>query len=369
MPKVVHILPGKANPDRLNGVNKVVSAIAAQAFQTGHNVEVWGISADTDASPQHIFPFQLFKGDTKRFVVPYDLQQAILGQAAGTCFHLHGALIPLYYSITRLLHTHGYRYIVTPHGALLKRSLRRGWWYKYIYAACYERTILRQARFIHCITRIEKDELAGLCKNLPVKIIPNGTFYRDPPQRPKPHDEPVFLYMGRFDKRHKGLDILLKAFAIFRQSSRGQLILMGEGPDHGWLNRAITDLHLQSCVQIVPPHYGADKDAMLERCDIFVHASRWDVMPTGCLEAAAHGKPLIIPKATGLSTYIRDYHAGWITLSRHPSELAQKFNLAAKSWRKGQSFAIGQQANAIIHDKLRWDVIVPKFYQALYPHD
>jgi hypothetical protein len=42
--EIIHIVLGKANPDRMNGVNKVVYQLATKQVEFGENVAVWGLS-------------------------------------------------------------------------------------------------------------------------------------------------------------------------------------------------------------------------------------------------------------------------------------------------------------------------------------
>ena len=42
--EIIHIILGKANPERMNGVNKVVYQLATQQSHSGRDVKVWGIT-------------------------------------------------------------------------------------------------------------------------------------------------------------------------------------------------------------------------------------------------------------------------------------------------------------------------------------
>ncbi|MBK7805817.1 MAG: hypothetical protein IPJ51_05910 [Saprospiraceae bacterium] len=44
--EIIHIVLGKANPERMNGVNKVVFQLATKQAESGRNVSVWGITKD-----------------------------------------------------------------------------------------------------------------------------------------------------------------------------------------------------------------------------------------------------------------------------------------------------------------------------------
>ncbi len=48
MSKIFHILPGKANPNTLNGVNKVVDAVATEQAKMGYDVTVGGVANNTE---------------------------------------------------------------------------------------------------------------------------------------------------------------------------------------------------------------------------------------------------------------------------------------------------------------------------------
>ncbi|HEY1096071.1 MAG TPA: glycosyltransferase family 4 protein [Alphaproteobacteria bacterium] len=367
-PKIVLIIPGKANPHRLNGVNKVVYSVAQEIHNAGNPVDVWGISADTKVETSYPFPLTLFQGSVRSFCLPEGFQDAITAQPAGTIFHLHGVMNPLYFTLARYFKAQGLPYVVTPHGALLKRSLRRGFWYKYLYLILFEKNVLRNAKAIHCITDKEKSDLKKWCKPSRIKIIPNGTVIQKKHKRPHAkHEEPIFLFMGRFDIQHKGIDLVLAAFAAYHQKAhKGQLILVGRGYDEDWIKARIRELHLSHKIRILPPQFDQDKDDLLARVDIFVHPSRWDVLPTSTLEAAAAGLPLIISKASGFGSKIHNYHAGWTTYTDHTSELAQKFLLAYKRWMQGKTIEIGRNAQKMIADHFLWSKIVPDYYEKLY---
>ena len=42
--EIIHLILGKANPNRMNGVNKVVHELATTQVEKGISAEVWGIT-------------------------------------------------------------------------------------------------------------------------------------------------------------------------------------------------------------------------------------------------------------------------------------------------------------------------------------
>ena len=54
--EIIHLILGKANPERMNGVNKVVHEMATNQVQRGYLVQVWGITP----KPVHDYPDRIF---------------------------------------------------------------------------------------------------------------------------------------------------------------------------------------------------------------------------------------------------------------------------------------------------------------------
>jgi hypothetical protein len=76
--EIMHIVLGKANPERLNGVNKVVYNLATAQTIAGKKVEVWGITPDTVHNyPERHFKTQLFKTSAFPFGIDKKLIEAV----------------------------------------------------------------------------------------------------------------------------------------------------------------------------------------------------------------------------------------------------------------------------------------------------
>src|SRR6201996_597142 len=77
--EVIHLILGKANPDRMNGVNKVVHEMATNQVVNDYPVQVWGITAQPNHDyPDRIFPTRLFQSCRNPFRVDPALKQALL---------------------------------------------------------------------------------------------------------------------------------------------------------------------------------------------------------------------------------------------------------------------------------------------------
>ena len=75
--EIIHIILGKANPNRTNGVNKVVNSLATYQTKKGIKISVWGITKN----PIHDYPERnyetiLFK-ETSKIFLPKGIKEEI----------------------------------------------------------------------------------------------------------------------------------------------------------------------------------------------------------------------------------------------------------------------------------------------------
>ncbi|MBK7967157.1 MAG: hypothetical protein IPK10_19045 [Bacteroidetes bacterium] len=129
--KVIHVVLGKANPNRMNGVNKVAHQLALSLYSFKVPVEIWGITR-TPSNPVYArpFPTKLFRAQPIYRDLDPALILAISKESKGTIFHIHGAFIHDFYKLSRLLKEFNFEYVYTPHGAFNKIALEKSKWLK-----------------------------------------------------------------------------------------------------------------------------------------------------------------------------------------------------------------------------------------------
>lgn len=102
-----------------------------------------------------------------------------------------------------------------------------------------------------------------------------------------------FIGVGRFAHKHKGFDILLKAFAEYckRHNDGWTLELVGEGPEQQMYEKIIKENNIGDRVIISPftnniqEHYAG--------ASVYVLSSRWEGFGLVLIEAMSHGLPII----------------------------------------------------------------------------
>lgn len=105
-------------------------------------------------------------------------------------------------------------------------------------------------------------------------------------------DSKRFLAVGRFSRKHKGFDLLIKAFNIFaHNNSDWCLDIVGEGPEEQMYKDLIEDYQLENRINIHPfTNYIQD---FYSRAQVYVLSSRWEGFGLVLVEAMAHGLPII----------------------------------------------------------------------------
>lgn len=101
-----------------------------------------------------------------------------------------------------------------------------------------------------------------------------------------------FLAIGRFTHRHKGFDLLIKAFNIFAQQDKEwTLDLIGEGVEEPLYQQLIADYGLEQRITIHP--FTKDIQQYYSNAQIYVLSSRWEGFGLVIVEAMSHGLPIV----------------------------------------------------------------------------
>ena len=101
-----------------------------------------------------------------------------------------------------------------------------------------------------------------------------------------------FLAIGRFSPKHKGFDLLIKAFAKFAQTNNDwTLEIVGEGEEEIIYRQLIIENKLEKRVKICP--FTKDIQRHYAGASAYVLSSRWEGQPLVLVEAMAHGLPIV----------------------------------------------------------------------------
>lgn len=363
--KIFHILSGKANPNSLNGVNKVVHALATEQLRQGHDVTVIGIADNDCMRHQPEYSYHLYQKCTIPFCVPAQVKKLLTEQSdKETIFHFHSVFIPWFLPLMRFLKAHGRHHIIyTPHGAIMEASMKG--WKKRLYLSLVESRIMRSAESVHLIG--EQTERNRFITPYAGRIvcIPNGFGMENIP----PSDQSYGKVIGalcRLTCFQKGLDLLIPAFAEYRRhGGRYFLKIAGDGEDRQKLQEMIQQEGMQDAIMLVGPVYDEQKWDFLKSCVAHISPSRFEGLPTACLESAAVGCIQLTDEATNMGEYVRKYHAGSVIGHPRPSEITAQL-LAFDKLNEEEIMQMRLGAQRMISEELNWELITKRVLTELY---
>jgi glycosyltransferase involved in cell wall biosynthesis len=107
---------------------------------------------------------------------------------------------------------------------------------------------------------------------------------------------PTIVTAARLAKQ-KQLDGLLRAFAQVVKVTPARLLILGEGPLRGELEKLCQELGIADAVAM--PGYDPNPYRYMANCDVFVLASAWEGCPIALQEAMAAGAAVVVTDAPG----------------------------------------------------------------------
>ncbi|MGW5267720.1 glycosyltransferase [Rhodococcus sp. NPDC003994] len=166
-------------------------------------------------------------------------------------------------------------------------------------------------------------------------------------------------WLGRFDIKHKGLDLLVGAVSGMSPASRPFVRLVG--PDYAGdkdrLRAMVSAAGLDEYFSIEEPLSGAALEAFILQASLIVHPARWEAFGRSIVEVMALGTPIAVSSASQISAVL-------------PDDGVVKFDCTVESLREvlgnvpsgSQRERMVQASEHWVRDYLSWDVCVDRFW-------
>ena len=255
----------------------------------------------------------------------------------------------------------GIPYVVCPHGLYHPDLLKRSRWRKLPYGIFFERPFLNAASAIQVFAQEHQELLVNYGVRRPVLVVPNGFDGHEVSEAPAPQISQQasyrFLYLGRLDSHSKGLDLLLRGFALGicggKLPSTLRLDFIGaDGGDRHKLESLADRLSITQNVRFIGHVSDRSPAAIIGSYDLLVLPSRFDGFGLVVLEAMAAGKPVIVSEEAGISSYVKKAQCGYLVRPDSDSislGLIRAFQTRDK-WR-----SMGDKGKHFAHEHLTWD--------------
>jgi glycosyltransferase involved in cell wall biosynthesis len=365
--EIIHLILGKANPNRMNGVNKVVFQLATNQQNEGKSVAVWGITANPihDYGERN-FKTNLYLAHRNPFKIDQKLKNDLLKYKDQIIVHLHGGWIPIYASLALFLHKNNIKFVLTPHGAYNTIAMQRSNWRKKIYYTLFEKKVLKYASKIHSLGASEVEGLNSFFPNQKSVLIPYGFENTNvAPTEYVKTKEFIIGFVGRIDIHTKGLDILVKCCKSLKEKNIPfKLWFVGDGelPE---LKKMVEENSIEENCTFYGSKFGNDKNEIIQQMTIFTHPSRNEGIPTAVLEAASFGKPSVVTNATNIGEYLINYNAGLVIQNENVDELTDAFITLFEKWETNELANYFTPCLKLVNEGFSWKNIVNQ-YDILY---
>ena len=331
--RILQVVPTYLPATRYGGPIYSVHGLAEGLSKLNHDVHVFTTNVDGSKNSRVPLACPVDMDGVKVWYFPAGRPRRIfrspaLGKALARMLpkfdlvHLHSVFLWPTWAAAVECRKHGVPYFVSPRGMMVKELVQRksplvkSAWIRFI-----ERTNLEHAAAIHVTADIEGAELEKFGFSLPPVInIPNGVA--------KPSNvaddlintdvqklcarQPLILYLGRINWK-KNLPELVRAMS---DVPCGHLGITGYDEDNHsrMLIDAAGSVGLERVTVLARPMIGADKEALLRACKVFVLPSLSENFGNTVLEAAIRGKPVVVSEGAGAATLVREHQSGLVCL-------------------------------------------------------
>ena len=169
--KVIHVVQGKVNPNRSNGVNSVIYGLT-NSMKNLIDVEVIGISNGVESDTV------IIRGQVKVVLFPNNrtaLNYLKRNKNNIDLVHLHSVWQWTNVVVSSYLRKFNIPYVLTIHSGLSEDRVRQSkYYFKMIFQYLFQRKLMDSAKIIQAITREEILEISRFTKNKSIHYITNG---------------------------------------------------------------------------------------------------------------------------------------------------------------------------------------------------
>lgn len=380
--RVLHVIPGLAATTGGPPVAVIESSLALNRL--GVETAIFTTDVGESASARHHrrateedlpegaseLDVRVYRARTPmRWVFSPALYRALEEQARDfDVVHIHSLFLFPQFAAFRGARRNGVPYVVSPRGSLdpyLRRKSRAA---KAIAAALWQRGMLEGASALHVTSDEESRLVRDVARLVPRAVIPNGirwAAYQDLPPASEFRDRhlaggaaPLVLYLGRLSPK-KGLDVVIRAFAIAQRSVPDARLVIAGPDDDGMLPRlqSIAEQEgVADSVTFTGMLRGREKFSALAAATIWALPSHTENFGIAVAEAMAAGLPVIVSPGVNIAPEIEAADAGVVC---EQSAAAFGAEIASLLRDEARRVEIGARARAFAR-RYDWDVVAPQ---------
>jgi glycosyltransferase involved in cell wall biosynthesis len=271
---------------------------------------------------------------------------------------LHSSYVPGNIAAAWSARRHGVPYIVMPHGGYNVRARERRQRRKRLWLPV-ERAYLEHALAVHVFFENETRDVAEVAPAARWLVAPTG--FDMPPHRWDGGTGGYLAWLGRYDIRTKGLDLLVHAMGQLPAPDRLPLRLHGRGSEDSPEDVAkIAQASGLADVVTVGGQIGEDeKRDFFRRAVAYVHPSRWESHSLGLVEALAYGIPSVVSVFCVIAPELQAADAA-VIVEPTPDGIARGISAIL---RKPHQYS--ERAIRFVQTSLAWNAIIDHYIQQI----
>jgi glycosyltransferase involved in cell wall biosynthesis len=327
--RILHFSNYSPHRDEGAGIDRFLYWISKAQAQSGHSVTVFyqGVEKPLMVHPS-VKLGSFFTSRNTAFTIAPELVRALVDRQFDFV-HFHGAYRPSMWLLARQLRKRAIPYTITSHGLLSPHVQRKSdRLKKLIYRYFCQLPLMNQALFVHALSEGEKKDILQYGVRSPVEVIVQGFEHDHVPDPPRtnffaqfdPHWERrcKLAFVGRIDVIHKGLDLLVSALAILKETLSDQpppLVVLAGGDYEGQLaglQEQVKEGGLEPSVHFPGPLGEKDKFELLQSCDFSVLTSRFEGFPISIVESLAVARPALVTRSTNVGEIVEETESGLV---------------------------------------------------------
>lgn len=247
-------------------------------------------------------------------------------------------------------------YVILPHGELSKDAQKKKHLKKFV------ANILLFNRFINHaagVQMLSETELNNTTFGKYKFVATNGISIPHPPKQQFREDTIKFVYIGRLDAYHKGLDLMIEGASECADILRSNSCTIDiYGPNiigrREYVEKLISEHNVGDIFTLHDPVFGEEKKKILFEGDVFIQTSRFEGMPMGILEAMSYGLPCLVTDGTTLGGFVKEHDAGW-SCGTNAAEITRTIELAIQ--QKATLAEKSKHAREAVSNSFSWDIV------------
>lgn len=316
--KIWHV-GASPTPNEVNGINYLVWELAETQASLGHEVTMVLFaepSADAVCYAAGVGVTLAYIQARSYWLNRKNATQALnSGQPEVVLFH--SVFILLHAILGFLLRRRNVSYVVVPHGGLNPRDLKnRSRMRKAVYSRLVQRRFFGQASAMVVGLPDEETHIRQYLPNYRglIEWIPNAvntSALQAPEMERTTSQTPTLLYLGLFDVRVKGIDVLAR---IASRLPAVEFHLHGLPVQRERNERELLEIrhNAPENMLFLSPIYGDDKVRAFRSATAYIQTSRWESFGISIAEAMYMGLPCFISSSISMATLFREHDLGCV---------------------------------------------------------